>query len=68
VYFYAESWLEREMESSAKTRLPLHSNDIINPSASLHITLTIGIIFHSYLLVPIGEKVSRALKISIFGD
>jgi hypothetical protein len=33
------------MESSAKTRLPLHSNGIIYPSPSLHITLQIGIIF-----------------------
>jgi hypothetical protein len=38
VYFYAKSQIEREMESSAKTRLPLHSIDIIYPSPSLHIT------------------------------
>jgi hypothetical protein len=50
------------MESSAKTRLPLHSNGIIYPSPSLRITLQIGIILHSYLLVPMGEKVKRALK------
>jgi hypothetical protein len=40
VYFYAKSWIEREMESSAKTRLPLHSTGIIYPSPSLHITLS----------------------------
>jgi hypothetical protein len=28
----------------------------------------IGIIFHSHLLVPMGEKVKRALKVSVFGD
>jgi hypothetical protein len=44
------------MESSAKTRFPLHSIDIIYSSPSLHITLQIGIIFHSYLLVPMGAK------------
>jgi hypothetical protein len=56
------------MESSAKTRLPLHSIGIIYPSSSLHITLKIGIIFHSYLLIPMGEKVTRALNVSVFGD
>jgi hypothetical protein len=39
VYFYAKSLIEREMESSAKTRLPLHSIGIIYPSPSLRITL-----------------------------
>jgi hypothetical protein len=33
------------MESSAKTRLPLHSTGIIYPSPSLRITLHFGIIF-----------------------
>jgi hypothetical protein len=43
------------MEFSAKTRLPLHSNGIIYPSSLLRI-LQIGIILHSYLLVPMGRK------------
>jgi hypothetical protein len=68
VYLYAKSKIEREMKSSTKTRLPLHSNGIIYPSPSLHITLQIGIIFHSYLLVPLGENIKRALNVSVFGD
>jgi hypothetical protein len=49
------------MESSAKTRLPLHSTGIIYPSPSLRITLQFGIIF---TLIPStnGAKVKRALK------
>jgi hypothetical protein len=46
------------MEYWTKTRLPLHSNSIIYPSSLLR-TLSIGIIFHSYLLVPMGEKVIK---------
>jgi hypothetical protein len=38
-----------------KTRLPLHSNGIIYPSLLLR-TISIGIISHSYLLVPMGRK------------
>jgi hypothetical protein len=38
-----------------KTRLPLHSTGIIYPSSLLR-TLSIGITFHSYLLVPMGRK------------
>jgi hypothetical protein len=37
--FYDKSRIEREMEYSTKTRLPLHSIGIIYPSPSLHITL-----------------------------
>jgi hypothetical protein len=55
------------MESLAKTGLPLHSYGIIYPSPSLRIT-QIGIIFHSYLLIPLGEKVKRALNVSVFGN
>jgi hypothetical protein len=44
------------MEYVTKTRLPVHSHDIIYPSSLLH-SLSIGIILHSYLLVPNGEKV-----------
>jgi hypothetical protein len=47
VYFYTKSYIEREMEYSTKTRLPLHSNGIIYPSSLLR-SLQIGIILHSY--------------------
>jgi hypothetical protein len=39
--FYAKPYIEREMEYSATTRLPLRSIGIIYPSPSLHITLTL---------------------------
>jgi hypothetical protein len=39
----------------AKTKLPLHSNNIIYPSSLLR-TLQIGIILHSYILVRMGRK------------
>jgi hypothetical protein len=48
-----------------KTRLTLHSNGIIYPSSLLR-TLQIGIILHSYLLVPLGEKVIKGLSKSLF--
>jgi hypothetical protein len=44
------------MESSAKTRLPLHSIDIIYPSPSLRPALHFGIIF-ALINHIIGEKV-----------
>jgi hypothetical protein len=44
-----------------KTRLPLHSTDIIYPSSSLRIALHFGIIF-TYIHVYLGEKLKRALK------
>jgi|SRR5688500_12875901 hypothetical protein len=49
------------MESSAKTRLPLHSISIIYPLSSLRIALHFGIIF-TLITHTIGEKVNRALK------
>jgi hypothetical protein len=49
------------MESSAKTRLPLHSIGIIYPSLSLQTALHFGIIF-TLITHTIGEKVKRALK------
>jgi hypothetical protein len=55
------------MGYSTKTRLPLHSNGIIYPSSLLH-SLQIGIIIHSYLLVPMGKKViglSKSLFLAI---
>jgi hypothetical protein len=47
------------MESSAKTRLPLHSIGIIYPSSSLCTTLHIGIIF-TLITHTIEDKVKRA--------
>jgi hypothetical protein len=50
------------MESSAKTRLPLHSIGIIYPSPSLRIALHFGIIFtHIHYSNHWGEG-TRALK------
>jgi hypothetical protein len=49
------------MESSVKTRLPLHSIGIIYPSPSLRTALYFGIIFTSIISTN-GEKVKRALK------
>jgi hypothetical protein len=53
------------MESSAKTRLPLHSNGIIYPSSSLRITpiwYNLSLIFH----LPKGRKYKKGLSISPF--
>jgi hypothetical protein len=50
------------MEYSARTSLPLYTIGIIYPFAGIPPSLKIGIIFHSYLLVSMGEKVKRALK------
>jgi hypothetical protein len=61
VYSYAKSYIEREMESSAKTRLPLHSIGIIYPSPSLRTALQIGIIFTHTYMYHWGES-KRALK------
>jgi hypothetical protein len=50
------------MESSAKTRLPLHSIGIIYPSPSLRTALHFGIIFtHIHYSYHWGES-ARALK------
>jgi hypothetical protein len=49
------------MESSAKTRLPLHSIGIIYPSSSLNTALHFGIIF-TLITHTNEEKVTRALK------
>jgi hypothetical protein len=66
VYFYVKSYIEREMEYSTKTRLPLHSTGIVYPSSLLHITLN-WYNLHSYFVYQ-WEKVIRALKVSVFGD
>jgi hypothetical protein len=47
------------MEYSTKKRLPLHSIGIIYPSPLLHITLHIGIIFHSYIVYQRGRENSK---------
>jgi hypothetical protein len=49
------------------TRLPIHSNDIIYPSSSLHNTLNW---YNPSLLFTCtnGRKNTRALKVFIFGD
>jgi hypothetical protein len=65
VHFSTKSKIEREMESSAKTRLPLHSNDIIYPSSSLRITpiwYNLSLIF----CLPKGEKIIMGLSKSPF--
>jgi hypothetical protein len=48
------------MESSAKTRLPLYRYHL--PFAITPHHSHFGIIFHSYLLVPMGEKVKGLTK------
>jgi hypothetical protein len=56
VYFKpSHRYIERELESSAKTRLPLHS--ITHPSPLLHITLRLWYNLHLYVLFAKGEKV-----------
>ena len=52
--------IEREMEYSAKTTLPLNSIGIIYPLPVFRIVLHIGIIFTYIYLFTIGEKVKRA--------
>jgi hypothetical protein len=50
------------MESSAKTRLPLHSTSIIYPSPSLRTTLQLWYNLHSSIVCQRGENLKRALK------
>jgi hypothetical protein len=50
------------MESSAKTRLPLHSIGIIYPSPSLHTILHYGIIFTHIYMYHWGTKVEGLTK------
>jgi hypothetical protein len=52
--------IEREMEYSAKTTLPLNSIGIIYSLPVFHIVLHFGIIFTHIYLFAIGEKVKRA--------
>jgi hypothetical protein len=63
VYFKtSHRHIERELESSAKTRLPLHSTT--HPSPSLRITLRLWYNLHSYVLFAKGEKIVRQGLIS----
>jgi ACR3 family arsenite efflux pump ArsB len=55
------------MESSAKTRLPLQTL-AVSSTLSVVTPLSIGIILHSYLLIPMGRKFERAPTLSVFGD
>ena len=56
VYFKpSHKYIERELESSAKTRLPLHSTT--HPSSSLRVTLHLWYNLHSYVLFAKGENV-----------
>jgi hypothetical protein len=48
-----------------KTRLPLHSNGIIYPLSLLR-SLQIGLILHSYLLVPMGDKITKGSQCLCF--
>jgi hypothetical protein len=54
------------MESSAKTRLPLHSIGIIYPSSSLRTTLQIGIIFTYIHVYHCGESIIGFTKSPFF--
>jgi hypothetical protein len=55
VYFKpSHRYIERELESSAKTRLPLHSTT--HPSPSLRITLRLWYNLHSYILFAKGGE------------
>ena len=63
VYFKpSHRYIERELESLAKTRLPLHSTT--HPSPSLRVTLHLWYNLHSYVLFAKGEKVVRKGLIS----
>ena len=55
VYFKpSHRYIERELESSAKSRLPLHSTT--HPSPSLRASLRLWYNLHSYIFAK-GEKV-----------
>jgi hypothetical protein len=63
--------IEREMEYSAKTTLPLNSISIIYSLLVFRIVLQIGIIFTHLYLFAVGEKVKGLIfhsQVSVFGD
>jgi hypothetical protein len=60
--------IEREMEYSAKTVLPLNSIGITCFLPVFRIALHFGIIFTHIYLFAIGEKVQGLSNVSVFGD
>jgi hypothetical protein len=72
VYFKpSHRYIERKLDSSAKTRLPLYSTTY--SSSSLRITLHLWYNLHLYVLFAKGENVVRKgpifhFKVSVFGD
>jgi hypothetical protein len=79
VYFKpSHRYIERKLESSAKTRLPLHS--ITHPSSSLRASLHLlgesskqkdfvfGIIFTHLFMTKEGESITKGSNDSVFGD
>jgi hypothetical protein len=63
--------IEREMEYSAKTTLPLNSIGIIYSLPVFHIVLHFGIIFTRIYLFAIREIVKGLIfhsQVSVFGD
>ena len=68
VYFKpSHRYIERKLDSSAKTRLPLYSTTY--SSSSLRITLHLWYNLYSYVLFAKGEKVVRkGSNDSVFGD
>jgi hypothetical protein len=61
--------IEREMEYSAKTTLPLNSIGIIYTLPVFHIILHFGIIF-THIYLPFGRKAKGLYftQVSVFGD
>jgi hypothetical protein len=51
------------MESSAKTRLPLHSTGIIYPSPSLRHRSPLWYNLYSFSFVPLGEQVKGLYRL-----
>jgi hypothetical protein len=62
------SHIEKEMESSATTRLPLHSIGINYPSPSLHSTPNWYKPFTLIYLYQWGESLKGLSKVSVFGN
>jgi hypothetical protein len=63
--------IERKMEYSAKTTLPLNSIGVIYSLPVFHIVLHFGIIFTHIYLFAIGEKVKGLVfhsQVPVFGD
>jgi hypothetical protein len=65
VYLLTKSWIEREIEYSAKTTLPLTPTGIFYPLPLLPQTLN-GMTLHSYLNYHLGESIrfQRGIKMN----